>query len=358
MATHEVFDRLQAGIQLQKNNQLDEAEQIYRSILNDYPNHPDALHLLGVIAYQVGEYSVAEDLISKAIAANYQVADYHNNLGEVYRATNRSDQAGEQYQMALDIDPGHTNARNNLTKLQAGDTAPSTADTGEGILIPEVRHALPSYIFSLDDEPYQPNRKLVEVSLAAGLDAIQIDLSSLATHFPPETGNMINVWPGEHYRFLAALVKVTQPRLVIEIGTATGASALAMKKFLQDDARIVTYDVVPWNEYPGTGLSERDLDRQLEQRIVDLSDTNQAQGEIPLLEQADLIFVDAAKDVIMEQQFCNLFDSINFRSNPIMIFDDIRVMNMLKIWREIQHPKLDITSYGHWSGTGMVDWTA
>ncbi len=38
------------------------------------------------------------------------------------------------------------------------------------------------------------------------------------------------------------------------------------------------------------------------------------------------------------------------------MFDDIRVWNMLEIWRGIRRPKLDLTSFGHWSGTGLVDY--
>jgi hypothetical protein len=41
-----------------------------------------------------------------------------------------------------------------------------------------------------------------------------------------------------------------------------------------------------------------------------------------------------------------------------LVFDDIRIWNMLRIWREIVRPKLDLTSFGHWTGTGIVDWTA
>jgi hypothetical protein len=42
---------------------------------------------------------------------------------------------------------------------------------------------------------------------------------------------------------------------------------------------------------------------------------------------------------------------------PIVIFDDIRLMSMVYIRRSIDKPKLDITSFGHWSGTGLVEWT-
>jgi len=29
---------------------------------------------------------------------------------------------------------------------------------------------------------------------------------------------------------------------------------------------------------------------------------------------------------------------------------------MLKIWRDIQEPKMDMTSFGNWTGTGFVEW--
>ena len=39
----------------------------------------------------------------------------------------------------------------------------------------------------------------------------------------------------------------------------------------------------------------------------------------------------------------------------ILILDDIQFVNMIDFWRKIKSPKLDITSFGHFSGTGIVD---
>jgi hypothetical protein len=50
------------------------------------------------------------------------------------------------------------------------------------------------------------------------------------------------------------------------------------------------------------------------------------------------------------------FYKIGIKDNAILIFDDIRVWNMLEFWREIRMPKLDLTSFGHFSGTGVVQW--
>ncbi len=38
------------------------------------------------------------------------------------------------------------------------------------------------------------------------------------------------------------------------------------------------------------------------------------------------------------------------------MFDDIRLMNMVEIWNNLAKPKLDLTSFGHWAGTGLVSW--
>jgi hypothetical protein len=49
--------------------------------------------------------------------------------------------------------------------------------------------------------------------------------------------------------------------------------------------------------------------------------------------------------------------TIRFDAPPILVLDDVRLWTMLKFWRELALPKLDFTSFGHWSGTGLADWT-
>ena len=115
----EIFDKLQEGIKLQQDNDLLGAEAAYREILDQHPDHPDALHLLGVLAYQIGDYKTAEELISLAINSEHVIADYYNNMGEVMRASGREDDARSLYQKALDLDPEHGNAKNNLQKLSS-----------------------------------------------------------------------------------------------------------------------------------------------------------------------------------------------------------------------------------------------
>jgi hypothetical protein len=37
------------------------------------------------------------------------------------------------------------------------------------------------------------------------------------------------------------------------------------------------------------------------------------------------------------------------------MFDDTRLWSMLRFWRQLPYPKMDLTSFGHWSGTGLVE---
>jgi predicted O-methyltransferase YrrM len=211
-------------------------------------------------------------------------------------------------------------------------------------------------IFSSDDEKAQPAGELISLALEAIKHAQSVSLADISKRMktPPYYPD---VWPGEHYKLLAGLVMTARPKTVIEIGTATGLSALALKKYLSQEGKVVTFDIVQWKMFAETCLVDADFeDGRLIQKTEDLSDPAMVLRHRELLRHADMIFIDAAKDGIMEQRFLDNFRLIAFKKNPMLIFDDIRVWNMLRIWREIPMPKLDLTSFGHWSGTGIVQW--
>ena len=93
---------------------LPEAESIYRQILQTNPDQPVALHLLGLIAHQVGQNDVAVDLMTKALAIKPDYALAYNNLGLTYKAMGRLDEAVTSYHEALAIKSDFAEAHNNL----------------------------------------------------------------------------------------------------------------------------------------------------------------------------------------------------------------------------------------------------
>ncbi len=90
------------------------AEQSYRAIVAEDPNDADALHLLGVLAFQHGHPDQAVRLISRAIAIHPDTAAYHANLAEVYRSLGRWNEAIAACHMALQFEPDCVEAHNNL----------------------------------------------------------------------------------------------------------------------------------------------------------------------------------------------------------------------------------------------------
>jgi predicted O-methyltransferase YrrM len=205
-----------------------------------------------------------------------------------------------------------------------------------------------------------PSDRLIDLALRAVDSARSTDLRWLAERAGYERPN---VWPGEHYRLLSGLVATLRPTTVVEIGTATGLSALAMKAALPKSGKLVTFDVVPWRKFPavpGVGavaLSDEDFaDGRLEQRIDDLSIPEGWRRQSHILREADFVFIDAKHDGEQERAFLQAFDEIGFTRGPIVAFDDIRLWKLLAVWRDIARPKLDLTSFGHWSGTGLADY--
>ena len=99
---------------------LPEAEAGYRQVLDTAPNHPIALHLLGVIAHQVGQNDVAVELISKAVSVHPDYADAHNNLGAALKELGRLDDAMASYRRAIGVNPEYADAHYNLGNTLAG----------------------------------------------------------------------------------------------------------------------------------------------------------------------------------------------------------------------------------------------
>ena len=110
----EIQQSLDLAVQHHTAGRLPEAESIYQQILQVDPDQPVALHLLGVIAHQVGNHDTAVDLITKAIDIETDYADAHSNLGNALRELERLDEAMASYHKALAIKPNHAEAHNNL----------------------------------------------------------------------------------------------------------------------------------------------------------------------------------------------------------------------------------------------------
>jgi predicted O-methyltransferase YrrM len=200
------------------------------------------------------------------------------------------------------------------------------------------------------DQHPPPSRELVDIAAAAISAARLVDLSRLAARAQNDLQRgWFNQWPGEHYRLLRALVETLDPDLVVEVGTFTGMGTLTLAGA---NRRIVTYDIIPWHAIPDSLLRDSDFG-SVEQRLGDLSDPEAFRRERALLADADLIFVDAPKNAVFEPAFLPLLLP-TMKSGALLVLDDIRFRTMAELWRDLPLPKLDMTAFGHVSGTGLA----
>ncbi|HAO21694.1 MAG TPA: hypothetical protein DCQ37_15245, partial [Desulfobacteraceae bacterium] len=98
-----VREEILRACSLHQAGQIEQAEDIYNKILKQYPDQPDALHLMGVIYHQKGDFSAAIRLISQAIARVPGDWLYHNNLGAAYRHSYQLDLSLSCYRKAVEI---------------------------------------------------------------------------------------------------------------------------------------------------------------------------------------------------------------------------------------------------------------
>jgi predicted O-linked N-acetylglucosamine transferase (SPINDLY family) len=122
-------EALDLAIQYHQRGDLRQAEQLYRQILQAEPHNADALHLLGVIAQQVGRNDAAIDFMTRALQFNPRLAEAHHNLGVVLKQQGRLAEAEASYRQALRLKPDYADAHNHLgnTLKQQGRLAEAEA---------------------------------------------------------------------------------------------------------------------------------------------------------------------------------------------------------------------------------------
>ena len=110
-AVHNLLDQ---GKRHHQAGQLAEAEHNYQLALNMAPGHPEALHLLGLLAYRVGSYEQAIELITHAIQGTPNSPLYWFNLGVVTQKAGKAEEAIRAYERAIALNAKYVDALINL----------------------------------------------------------------------------------------------------------------------------------------------------------------------------------------------------------------------------------------------------
>jgi predicted TPR repeat methyltransferase len=104
----------QLAMQHHQAGRLREAEALYRRILDQSPRDANALHMLGILASQVGRNDLAAGLLEQTLAILPGAAIVYSELGEFYRRLNRLEDAAAACRRAIALQPDLFDAHYNL----------------------------------------------------------------------------------------------------------------------------------------------------------------------------------------------------------------------------------------------------
>ncbi len=104
----------QKAISHHQSHRFQQAEAGYDSILDQFPRHPDSLHLRGLVAYQQGQYGLALKLIQQAISLDNMKPHYFFNQALVLEKEECENEAVSAYQEAIRLNPHYVEALSNM----------------------------------------------------------------------------------------------------------------------------------------------------------------------------------------------------------------------------------------------------
>ena len=105
---------LQEAFTLQQRGALPAAERLYRQILRDAPEQPDAVRLLGELLSDTGNFAEAITLLRRLADAHPAHFASRYSLGNAYRLAGQLEPAIACYHAALALEPGFAGAHHGL----------------------------------------------------------------------------------------------------------------------------------------------------------------------------------------------------------------------------------------------------
>ena len=100
-----------------QEGRLEEAERLYRSILENQPTNLDVNNNLGVLLFNLGKYNEAEASYKKAIELKPDYVEAHYNLGLTLQKLGKYNEAEASYRKAIELKPNYAEAYNDLGSI-------------------------------------------------------------------------------------------------------------------------------------------------------------------------------------------------------------------------------------------------
>jgi predicted TPR repeat methyltransferase len=121
-------DAIRLGIQAFRAGDSKTARTIFERVLALVPDHPDALHFLGVALWADGERVEGVAYVERSVALQPQMTDWRSNLANMLVFLDRIEEAKAMYERVIAEAPDHANAWCNLALVQRLQDAPEAAE--------------------------------------------------------------------------------------------------------------------------------------------------------------------------------------------------------------------------------------
>ncbi|NND99763.1 MAG: glycosyltransferase family protein [Pirellulaceae bacterium] len=108
---------LHQGWQLQQAGQVQQAEAVYRQVLQQAPDNPEAMVYLGIALFDQRRYDESAQAYRQALAIRDEFPIAWNNLGNSLRMCGQIDEAEACFERALEQDPRYLSAFKNRGTL-------------------------------------------------------------------------------------------------------------------------------------------------------------------------------------------------------------------------------------------------
>jgi predicted TPR repeat methyltransferase len=112
-----IDDAMLLATNLHSSGHHADAFAVYTRVLAQVPNHPDALHFLGILAHHQGCDEDAVRLMKRSIALVPDHAGFRSNLGNLLLDNQRFEDAEQEYRAALAVDADRPDTLHNYGVL-------------------------------------------------------------------------------------------------------------------------------------------------------------------------------------------------------------------------------------------------
>ena len=184
-------------------------------------------------------------------------------------------------------------------------------------------------------------RKVTKKTIQLDKDAIRsLDVSHLQD-ISLNANDWLSAGQSE-YRLYAWLSTQFDKSIILDVGTRTGGSALALS--YNENNQVISYDL----QEQGASQIQRD---NIEFKIQDFREDDSINWD-----HVSIIMLDVdPHDVVQEEEMMEFLEDKGWKG--VMLFDDIGAQwpEVEDLWNRITYPKIDVTEVGHMSGTGLIN---